>query len=57
MYRTMLGIKFLYDKNLLHHDIKKQNIMLDDDLNPKLIDFEGVNKEYVKQQEDKCKLK
>jgi serine/threonine protein kinase len=29
MYQVMKGIKFLYEKGLIHRDIKPGNIMLD----------------------------
>ena len=38
--QIMCGIKFMHDKNIAHFDIKPQNILLDDDLNIKIIDLE-----------------
>lgn len=33
------GLKYLYDNNILHRDLKPQNILLTDDLNIKIADF------------------
>lgn len=33
------GIQYIHEKKIIHNDIKPENIMLDNKLNPKLIDF------------------
>lgn len=33
------ALKYLHEKNIAHRDIKLENIILDDKLGPKLIDF------------------
>ena len=35
-------IKQIHDKNLAHLDLKPQNIVMDKDQNPNLIDFETL---------------
>lgn len=40
LFRQIIsGVIFMHDKNIAHFDIKPQNILLDDDLNVKIIDF------------------
>ena len=47
LYRRLLaitkdiikGISYMHDKNILHNDIKPENIMIDKSLTPKLVDF------------------
>lgn len=37
--KIALGIKSIHKKNIIHRDIKPQNILLDADNNPKICDF------------------
>ena len=40
MIKELAGVlKYLHDKNIAHRDIKLENIILDEKLSPKLIDF------------------
>jgi serine/threonine protein kinase len=49
-------ITYLHAQNTLHRDLKPQNILLDDDLNLKLIDF-GDTKEIDPKSYETQKLK
>lgn len=39
IYRILKGLEMLHDKYVMYNDLKPQNIMLDDELNPRLLDF------------------
>ncbi len=39
----MEGINFLHEKNIIHCDLKPQNIIIDNKMNPKICDF-GTSK-------------
>ena len=43
--RILEGIKICHDNNICHFDIKIENILLDDNFNPIIIDF-GFSEEY-----------
>ena len=34
------GIHYLHEQHIVHRDLKPSNILLDSDMNPKIIDFE-----------------
>ncbi|XP_044050733.1 ankyrin repeat and protein kinase domain-containing protein 1-like isoform X3 [Siniperca chuatsi] len=38
-HQVALGMNFLHKNNLMHHDLKPSNVLLNDDLNAKLADF------------------
>lgn len=50
------SIKYLHDKRIAHCDIKLENILLDDDLNPKLCDF-NLSRFIDLNQEDNKKIR
>jgi serine/threonine protein kinase len=37
------GLQYLHDKNIVHLDLKPANILLDDNMTPKITDF-GVSR-------------
>ena len=43
--KIVKGVGYLHNKNILHRDIKLDNILLDKNLNPKIIDF-GISSIY-----------
>lgn len=45
IYKIGQALKYIHEKNILHLDIKPSNILIDNNNNPKLIDF-GISKRY-----------
>lgn len=39
LYKTLIGIKFLHDRNIIHRDIKSKNILFDSSGEIKLSDI------------------
>ena len=39
LYQTLAGLKYCHVNNVIHRDMKLENLLLDDDLNIKIIDF------------------
>ena len=37
------GMKYLHDRNIIHRDLKTDNILLDEDFHPRITDF-GLSK-------------
>lgn len=62
-YKIAKGLCFLHSKKILHRDFKPQNIVIDSNLSPKIIDFgssisygiEGVDRKF-KVFDERCKL-
>jgi serine/threonine protein kinase len=46
MMGILRGLKYIHDKNVIHHDIKADNILFNDELTPKLCDF-GLSRRKV----------
>ena len=40
MHRLLLALSFIHSKNVIHRDLKPSNILLDDDGNPYISDFD-----------------
>ena len=55
-YQILLALKYLQIQKIVHYDIKPANIIIDDKLNIKLIDF-SVSLNYSKITSDEIKLK
>ena len=55
-YQILSGLKYLQIQKIVHYDIKPANIIMDDKLNIKLIDF-SVSLNYSKINTDEIKLK
>lgn len=47
--QVLEGICFLADKSILHRDLKETNILVDNDLNVKFIDFGSCCGVYTKE--------
>lgn len=45
MRQAMEGLKAIHDKGIVHHDIKPANIVIEDQMNVKIIDF-GVSRSF-----------
>jgi len=40
MYQILLAVKYLHSRWIIHRDLSPANIMIDDNLNVKIIDFD-----------------
>lgn len=46
-YKILKGIEYLHLNNVIHRDLKLDNILIDKNMNPKICDF-GISSEYDK---------
>ncbi|KAK8889143.1 hypothetical protein M9Y10_033887 [Tritrichomonas musculus] len=53
IYGIASAMKYLHNKNILHRDLKPDNVLLDEYLYPKLSDF-GLSKEYFGKVIENC---
>ena len=55
-FQILNALKYLQNQKIVHYDIKADNIIINDKLNIKLIDF-SISLDYSKITTDKIKLK
>lgn len=55
-HQVALGMNFLHSKNLMHHDLKPSNVLLNDDLNAKVVATNLNSSVYIRYKAASCNV-
>lgn len=55
-HQVALGMNFLHSRNLMHHDLKPSNVLLNDDLNAKVVATNLNSSVYIRYKAVSCNV-